>query len=297
MAVRRERYWLHTLLLVLALITTTAFGARLAHNFDRNRPEVGADDLLPLLQAWNDPATLIAGLPFSLTLLGILMAHEMGHYITCLYYRIDASPPYFLPAPWLIGTLGAFIRIRSAICTKKELFDVGIAGPIAGFALVAPAMAIGLAYSKVIPGIATQGDLMFGIPLLERVLGAAVFPGVPLTNILVHPVARAAWVGTLATALNLLPIGQLDGGHIMYSFAGEWHRRLSQLFTLALLPLALYTRQINWVVWAVLLFFFALKHPMIYDRTPVSPGRKQLAVIALVMFVLCFTLAPIDMTP
>ena len=151
--------------------------AQLPIHVDRPRPWQRAAH-----HAFNHPLDLLHGLPFSITLLTILMAHEMGHYVTCRFYKIDASLPYFLPAPSLIGTLGAFIRIRSAIYYKKQLFDVGIAGPIAGFVFVIPALAIGLAFSKVIPGIAAQGDLVFSAPGILRLLESMIFPGIPTTD-------------------------------------------------------------------------------------------------------------------
>jgi len=292
----RERYWLHALLLLLTFFTTTTVGARLAYNFDRNRPAFLEDDMIGVLSglthALTHPLDLLQGLPFSLTLLTILMAHEMGHYVTCRYYKIDASLPYFLPAPSLIGTLGAFIRIRSAIYYKRQLFDVGIAGPIAGFVFVIPALAIGLAFSKVIPGIAAQGDLVFSSPGILRLLEALIFPGVPVADIYLHPIARAAWVGIFATALNLLPIGQLDGGHILYAFIGERHRLLSKIFVAALVPMGYFS--VSWLFWAVLLFFFGLKHPRIYDSAEMGSGRKKLGWLALVMFLVCFSLSPIS---
>ncbi len=292
----RERYWLHALLLLLTFFTTTTVGARLAYNFDRNRPAFLEDDMIGVLSGFTHtlthPLELLHGLPFSLTLLTILMAHEMGHYLTCRYYKIDASLPYFLPAPSLIGTLGAFIRIRSAIYYKRQLFDVGIAGPIAGFVFVIPALAIGLAFSKVIPGIAAQGDLVFSAPGILRALEAMIFPGIPVADIYLHPIARAAWVGIFATALNLLPIGQLDGGHILYSFIGERHRLLSKIFVAALVPMGYFS--ISWLFWAVLLFFFGLKHPRIYDSAEMGSGRTKLGWLALAMFLVCFSLSPIS---
>jgi membrane-associated protease RseP (regulator of RpoE activity) len=283
------RWSVHVGLLILTLLTTSAMGARLADNFAANRPLV-ATDLLAVTQIFTDPAALVRGLPFSLTLLTILLAHEMGHYVACLYYRIDASLPYFLPSPLLLGTFGAFIRIRSAIYSKRSLFDIGVAGPIAGFILVVPALAIGLAHSKMIPAIASHGDLLFGTPLLQRLLQMAIMPGVPASDILLHPVARAAWIGALATALNLLPIGQLDGGHILYAFVGRWHARLSRVFAIGLLPLGYYWH--GWIFWGVILFFLT-RHPRIYDETPIGWARTKLGVLALVMLVLCFTLTPI----
>jgi membrane-associated protease RseP (regulator of RpoE activity) len=292
--IRRERYWLHALLLFLTLLTTSAVGSRLADNFYANRPAILEDDLLlGALQIFTDPASLLRGLPFSLTLLTILLAHEMGHYLTCLYYGIDASLPYFLPAPTLIGTLGAFIRIRSPIYTRRQLFDIGIAGPIAGFVFIIPALAIGLAYSKILPGIAERGDLTFSTPGILRMFEWMIFPGVPASDIYLHPIARAAWVGLLATALNLLPIGQLDGGHILYSFIGDRHKVLTLVFIAALIPMGLIYSK-SWLFWAVLLFVFGRKHPRIYDPVPMDAGRTQLALLACVIFMLSFSVAPLQ---
>lgn len=289
----RERYWLHLLLLGLTFLTTSAIGSHLTDSFERNTPPFSGDEFFEMFRALAHPADLVRGLPFSLTLLSILLAHEMGHYLACMYYRIDASLPYFLPAPTPIGTLGAFIRIRAAIYHKKELFDIGIAGPLAGFAFVVPALGIGLAFSKVIPGIAQDGDLIFGKPWIQRLLELVIFPGVSGADIYLHPVARAAWVGVLATALNLLPIGQLDGGHILYSFIGDSHRLVSRLFIFgALFPLGIFFSR-SWLVWAVLLLLFGMKHPRIYDTASLGQGRVQLGVLALGIFVICFTLSPI----
>jgi membrane-associated protease RseP (regulator of RpoE activity) len=287
---RTQRLALHILLLLATLLTTSAMGARLADNFARNRP-VSADDLLSVTQIFTDPASLVRGLPFSIALLTILLAHEMGHYLTCLYYGIDASLPYFLPSPLLIGTFGAFIRIRSPITTKRALFDIGVAGPVAGFVLVIPLMAIGLAYSKIIPNIGTQGDINFSVPLLQRLLEMAIFPGIPANDVLLHPVGRAAWFGAFATALNLLPIGQLDGGHILYSFAGTYHKPISRAFALALVPMG-FLYSWSWLFWAALLLFF-IRHPRIYDEGSLGWGRTKLALLAAAMLILCFTATPI----
>ncbi len=217
----------------------------------------------------------------------------MGHYLACVYYRVDASLPYFLPAPTLIGTFGAFIRIRAPIFYRTHLFDIGIAGPIAGFVFLVPAMAIGVAWSKVIPGIGAESDLQFGVPLLQRLFESMLFPGTDSSDIYLHPMARAAWAGALATALNLLPIGQLDGGHVMYSFVGERrHWFFSRVFVGVLVALFALTSYFGWLVWAVLLFFFALRHPVIYDTEPLGPGRKLLGLGAAAMLLLSFTVIP-----
>lgn len=285
---RPLRLWLHLILLVVALVTTTFAGAAFAHSFNGNRP-LSADDFIPGLHS---SSPLLAGLPYSLTLLTILFAHEMGHYLACRYYGIDASLPYFIGMPTVIGTFGAFIRIRSAIPNKRQLFDVGIAGPLAGFAFVVPALAIGLAYSKVVPGIAETGDIVFGTPLLMGWLGELIFPGVPLADIHLHPVARAAWVGMLATALNLMPIGQLDGGHILYALAERWHKPVTLLLIAGLIPLGLLFSW-SWIFWAVVLFFLARRHPRIYDPSTPATGRVQLGFLSLAIFVVSFSLTPI----
>ena len=292
----RHRYWLHALLLVATLLSTTVVGAGLARSFAANSPFDFQGDLEGYARMWHQPSYLLAGLPFSLTLLTILLAHEFGHYLTARYYLVDASLPYFIPAPTLIGTLGAFIRIRSPILSKRALFDIGIAGPIAGFvALLSPLIA-GVALSKVVPGIGSSGDLIFGTPLILRLAEWARFPGVPLGDIYLHPVARAAWVGLLATALNLLPIGQLDGGHIIYAFLGERTKVLSRVFIFVLVLMGIFVAY-SWLLWAALLFFFAMRHPAIYDPNPLGRFRVRLAVGALAMFILSFTMAPVHTVP
>ncbi len=292
----RHRYWLHALLLVATLLSTTVVGAGLARSFAANRPFDFQGDLEGYVLMWHRPSYLLAGLPFSLTLLTILLAHEFGHFLTARYYLVDVTLPFFIPAPTLIGTLGAFIRIRSPILSKRVLFDIGIAGPLAGFvALVSPLIA-GVALSKVVPGIGHSGDLVFGTPLILRMMEWVRFPGVPLDNIYLHPVARAAWVGLLATALNLLPIGQLDGGHILYAFLGERTKNLSRFFIFILALMGAFVAW-SWLLWAALLFFFGMRHPAIYDPTPLGRFRTRLAVVALAIFILSFTAAPVHAVP
>lgn len=291
---RGERLWLHALLLVLTLFTTTIVGAQLATNFDQNLPAFQFDEEFDFFfTLWKSPQLLLAGLPFSVTLLSILLAHEFGHYFTCGFHSIDASLPYFLPAPTLIGTFGAFIRIRAPIFSRRDLFDVGVAGPLAGFVVLVPALGFGLALSKVLPGIANQGDLTFGTPPLLWLAMQAVFPGVPASDIYLHPVARAAWIGIFATALNLLPIGQLDGGHILYTFVGPLHRRLSQAFAVALIPLG-YFFWTGWILWAAFFLLTGSRRPAIIDDSPIGPGRSRLAFIAALIFFLSFTPNPIQ---
>ena len=287
-----SRWLLHGSLLGLTFITTTIVGVVLDEGFAKGQP-IDLDRYLGIFSLLAArPLAILEGLAFSLTLLTILLSHELGHYFACRYYGIDATLPFFLPAPTPIGTLGAFIRIKSPIYTRRALFDVGIAGPLAGFVVLVPALAIGIAQSRVIPGIAEHGDLVFGVPLIQRLMEYWMFPGVPSANILLHPVARAAWVGILATALNLLPIGQLDGGHILYALAGGQHKLLSRLFVVVLLVLGIFYSR-TWLVWAVLLFFFALRHPSIYDFQKLDRTRLALAVAAALILALTFTLVPI----
>jgi membrane-associated protease RseP (regulator of RpoE activity) len=292
----RHRYWLHAVLLLATLLSTTVVGAGFARAFAQNRPVDFGEILDGYARMWHQPSYLLGGLPFSLTLLTILLAHEFGHFIAARYYLVDASLPFFLPFPTLIGTLGAFIRIRSAILSKRILFDIGIAGPVAGFvALVSPLVA-GVALSKVVPGIGRSGELVFGTPLLLRLMEWVRFPGVPLDDIYIHPVARAAWVGLLATALNLLPIGQLDGGHILYACFGERTKYLSRAFVAGLAVLGSYQlfttdykAGMSWIVWSLLLLIFAMRHPRIVDPNPLGRRRAWLAVVALSLLVLSFT--------
>jgi membrane-associated protease RseP (regulator of RpoE activity) len=289
----RHRYWLHALLLVATLLSTTIVGAGMAHSFAQNQPVDFGENLTGYLRMWHDPSYLLAGLPFSITLLTILLAHEFGHFLTARYYLVDVTLPFFIPFPSLIGTMGAFIRIRSAILSKRVLFDIGIAGPLAGFvALVSPLIA-GVALSKVVPGIGRSGDLVFGTPLILQMMEWIRFPGVPVSDIYLHPVARAAWVGLLATALNLLPIGQLDGGHILYAFLGERTRYLSRVFIFILVLMGMFIAY-SWLFWAALLFFFGMRHPAIIDPNPLGRFRTGLAVAALAILILSFTMAPVS---
>lgn len=292
----RPRYWLHAGLFLLTLLSTTAVGAGLALSFHSGQPFTVETDLEVYRRILADPLYLVTGLPFSLTLLTILLAHELGHYAACVRYGVDASLPYFIPAPTLIGTLGAFIRIKSPIYSKRVLFDIGIAGPLSGFAVLLPALILGVALSRVSPGAGATGDLIFGTPPIQRLLEWMFFPGVAASDISLHPIGRAAWVGLLATALNLLPIGQLDGGHIVYAFAGERARMLSRMFALALIPLGLFFSY-SWLVWVVLLFLFGMRHPLIHDPRPVGPARANLGWLALAIFLLSFTVAPIQLGP
>src|SRR5579864_9186743 len=228
------------LLFVLTLISTLAVGTQFASSYASGRTPNINDLFSNFAALLAHPQLLLAGVPFAFTLIGILLAHELGHFFACRYYRISASYPYFIPAPTLIGTLGAFIRIRSPIYNRKALFDMALAGPVVGFLFAIPALAIAIVYSKVIPFSEAHASIVFGQPLIMRMLVALLRPGVTPGDLLLHPVGRAAWVGLFATALNLLPGGQLDGGHILYSVASKYHRRISIALSLLLLPIGLF---------------------------------------------------------
>src|SRR5580698_9146729 len=298
----RQRYWLHILLFLVTVFTTLVVGSRMEYNFQHGRPAFSlADDDLPFFPvswAFAEPSRLLLGLPFASTLLLILMAHEMGHYLYCLYYGVNATLPFFIPAPTLIGTLGAFIRIRSPIRSRTALFDIGIAGPIAGFVVATTVLIFALPLSKAMPAGATASDIQLGYPLIFR-LASAVLPVAgrhggpfPLESLYLHPTAIAAWVGMFATALNLLPGGQLDGGHIVFSIAPRAHRQISRLTILALIPMALYFWA-GWLVWAILLRISGMRHPIVAEWPEVAGGRRWLAGFAVVMLILTLAPAPV----
>jgi len=295
----KQRYWLHIVLLLATIFTTLVVGARMEANFEHNQPAFSLNDdevpLFPLRWMWADPSRILLGVPFASTLMLILLAHEMGHYLCCRYYGVNATLPFFIPAPTLIGTLGAFIRIRSPIRSRAALFDIGIAGPIAGFVVAVTVLMFALPLSKVMsPGMAGS-DIQLGYPLIFRLawyvlpLGQLKASTSALHSIYFHPTAIAAWVGMFATALNLLPGGQLDGGHIVFSLAPRAHKTVSRLTILALIPMALYFWA-GWLIWAILLRISGMRHPMVAEWPGVTGVRRWVAVFGLVMLIL--TLAP-----
>lgn len=289
----QDRVWLHVLLFALTIGTTTLVGAgQYAGYLDDFRGSTA----LPM----PFPALLVRGLWYSGTILAILGCHELGHYFACRYYDVDASLPFFIPVPFLLtGTMGAFIRIREQIPSKNMLFDIGIAGPIAGFVVAVPALFIGLSMSHVVRLPANPSDMLeLGEPLLFKFASWLLWGTQPDGYSLnMHPMAFAAWFGMLATALNLFPIGQLDGGHVSYAVLGS---RWSTYLTFAMLGVAvgLAFFASSWIVWTVMmvamLFIFGPKHPRVFDEdVPLDRTRLLLAAFAVVMFILCFTPSPI----
>jgi membrane-associated protease RseP (regulator of RpoE activity) len=290
---QKKSFAIAILLFLLTLISTLAVGAQYASAYaSRQTPDF--DELFSIYgKLLSHPQVLLAGIPFAFTLIGILLAHELGHFFACRYYGISASYPYFIPAPTLIGTLGAFIRIRSAIYNRKALFDVGLAGPVVGFLFAVPALAIAVFYSRVVPFSEAHSVVVFGQPLVLRLLVAVLRPGVAPGDLLLHPVGRAAWVGLFATSLNLLPAGQLDGGHILYSVASKYHKKITLAVALLLVPLGIYFWK-GWIMWAVLLLAIGFRHPPLMNRwEQLDRPRFFWAAIAVVIFVLCFMPMPV----
>jgi membrane-associated protease RseP (regulator of RpoE activity) len=278
-------------LFVITALSTLAAGAQFAAAYAANMSPGFDRFFADYFRPFAEPRLFLSGIPFAVTLMGILLAHELGHFFACRHYDIAATYPYFIPAPTLIGTLGAFIRIRSPIFNRRALFDMALAGPLVGFLIAVPALAIAILFSKVVPVSGTSA-LVFGQPLIERLLEVLLRPGVSATNLLLHPVGRAAWVGLFATALNLLPAGQLDGGHILYAVATERHRRVSLVVAILLVPLAV-KFWAGWLVWAVLLIAIGFRHPPLIDRwEPLGRTRRILSGVALGIFILCFMPAP-----
>ena len=270
-----SRPWLHVFLFLATVITTVGVGGS----------GIGS---IPYAQ----PFDLGNGIAFSATLLLILGVHELGHYFMARRWRMRVSLPYFIPVPVGLGTLGAFIRLRSPVLNRRVLLDIGAAGPLAGFAVAIPALMLGIRLSRVLPLTDLSGGIVLGEPLLfsfltEWVLGISADD----YTIVLHPIALGGWLGLFVTALNLLPMGQLDGGHIIYALLGRRHRLIT-LGTVAAL-LFLTSLWIGWVIWCVFPFIVGFGHPPALDDTlPLDRPRKLVGLLCIVVFALSFTPAP-----
>jgi len=297
----RKTLLLAGVLFLLTLCTCLVAGTHFAIAYSHHQA-VSWDEFVAAFQLlYTRPASLVAGLPFALTLMTILLAHELGHFFACRHHHIRSSYPFFIPFPSLIGTFGAFILIRSPIRTTRALFDVGASGPFVGFVFAVPALIYGVLHSQVVYGLAdaSKADVVFGVPLILHLLAAIIHPGVASENLLLHPIGRAAWVGLFATSLNLLPAGQLDGGHILRSISPRGHRFLSIFLPVFLLLLGFYGHWMGqrwsiWYVWAAIIFGLRfLRVAPIYDPLPLDPNRRFGAFLALLVFLLCFMPIPI----
>ncbi len=285
----KKRPGLHLFLFLLTVLTTILAGAL----------QQGVDP-------WHHPELLYIGIYFSFPLLLILGAHEMGHYLVSRRHRLDVTLPFFLPAPPLIyipflgavpillGTFGAFIKIRSPIRDKRGLLDVGCAGPLIGVAVSIPVTLVGLALSRVTVMGTGPESIILGEPLLYQFLSWLVFGSLsPEANVILHPVAFAGWIGMLVTSLNLLPVGQLDGGHVSYALFPEYHRYVS-LGCLGLLLVCGLAFWYGWLMWATLVAFLGWRHPPpAHYWVPLDERRKFLGFITILVFILTFSPTPI----
>jgi len=269
--------WLLNLVLFLATLATTLF--------------VGA--IMEGAQPLADPRALLLGVPFSASLLLILGFHELGHYLTARAYGVQVSLPYFVPLPLPpMGTMGAIIRMRSPIPNRKSLLDIGIAGPLAGLLLAVPVLAIGLMLSPVKPqsGLVLQEGNSLAYLALKWLVKGPIPEG---HDVFLHPMALAGWLGFFVTALNLMPLSQLDGGHIAYAALGRGYRKVVWLFLGALVLLYFIARWEGWLVWVALAAGLGLRHPPpLDDLTPLDRPRRILAVIALVLLLTLITPLP-----
>ena len=264
--------------------------------------ETSEDMVLRLKEVLGHPMHLLYGLPFSFTILSILLAHEMGHYLTCRYYGIRATLPYMIPAPPPFnpfGTFGAVIKIKSTFRDRRQLFDVGIAGPLGGFVFIIPALVIGLLRSKeFVPTGPAQEILIFGEPALFRLAAMLLWGEGEGVDLNLHPIGWAAWFGMLATSINLLPIGQLDGGHIVYALFGpRGHRIISRITLFGLVGISFFSwPMMGYLVFVLILVFLGLRHPRPHVEV-VGPGatRGLIAIIGLIVFALTFIPIPVQL--
>jgi membrane-associated protease RseP (regulator of RpoE activity) len=270
---------LHILLFILTFLTTLLAGAFFT------------EGVIP----WQNPEKIYLGLPFSLTLLLILLTHELSHYFMSRRHNVPATLPYFIPAPTIIGTFGAIIKMKPPIFDRRSLLDIGAAGPIGGFIVAVAAVIVGLALSDVRPSEEVQGGILFGSSMLFSFLVKLVLNvGHNDYAILLHPVAFAGWVGLLVTALNLLPIGQLDGGHITYALFGEKHRWISRL-TIPVLVVLGFLFWEGWIFLAVIVLIIGHRHPpVVYPQIQLDRKRKILGVVSILILIVTFIPVPIS---
>lgn len=276
---KKSRVWIYPLFFIITLFTTLVAGTRMEG-----------------LNPFENPAFLRKGIPFSFTLLAILFVHEMGHYITSKYYKVKTTLPLFIPGFWWpygIGTFGAVIRMRSPILLKRALLEIGAAGPIAGFVVAVGAVIIGLKLSSVVETDSLRQGIILGEPLFFSGLSHLLLHVPDGYDVFLHPVAFAGWVGFFVTSLNLLPIGQLDGGHIAYAILGKRQRQVSMGMVLCLVLLGLYSWP-GWFVWAVLPTVVGMRHPPVMDEeVPLTLRQKVIGWVSVLLFIGTFIPVPI----
>ena len=272
---RKPNIVLGVLLFFITLGTTIVAGAL----------QEGVDPL-------KNPGEILKGIPFSFTLMGILLSHELGHYLIARKHGLDVTLPYFIPAPSIIGTFGAFIKMRSPVRDRRMLLDVGAAGPLVGIAVSIPFLILGFRLSEV-KLIEGQVGMSLGSSLLLSLISWLVVGPIPHGyDIVIHPVGFAGWIGLLVTSLNLLPIGQLDGGHVAYALLGEMQNKISRYVFLAILALGIFGWQ-GWLLWSLLLFIMGFRHPPPLDWwVPLDRKRQIIGWLTVAVFILTFIPVP-----
>ncbi len=272
----QKNLFLHILLFIITFLTTVLAGAL----------QAGVNII-------EEPEKIHKGFPFAFTLMSILLAHELSHYIASRKHNVEATLPYFIPAPTLIGTFGAFIKMKSPVTTRKALLDIGISGPLAGFVISVIVSAIGLSLSRVVPIQETKEALSLGDSLLFSTLSQLILDYQSGSqDVLLHPVAFAGWIGFFVTSLNLLPIGQLDGGHIAYALFGDRHDYLSKVIIPILFLLGIFLWE-GWALWAIVLLILGLKHPPVsYSEIPLDSTRRFLGWLGFIIFFITFIPEP-----
>ncbi|MBA3948585.1 MAG: site-2 protease family protein [Acidobacteria bacterium] len=282
-----RRLTVHVALFLATLLTTWMVG--ISHHAAFLS---GLSDRIPEFSWWN-------GGWYAFAVLGILGAHEFGHYFMCRRYGVDASLPYFIPAPTLAGTFGAVIRIRDGFPSRRALFDIGVAGPIAGFIVLIPILLVGMSWSTTVFVPENFEGMLLGTPMAFDLAARLFFPDVPAGHSLnIHPLVFAAWFGMLATALNLLPFGQLDGGHLMYALIGRRSVYVSYVTVAAAIGLTLYS--MSWAVLTimmlVMMLLFGTRHPTVWNEYEALDGKRiAVFVLAVALLALCFTSAPVEL--
>jgi len=266
---------LHIVMFLITAITTIVAGAL----------QKGIDPL-------DEPGRIIEGLPFAVTLLLILLAHEGAHYIASRKHGVKATLPFFIPAPSIIGTFGAFIKMRSPIRTREALVDIGASGPIAGFIVSVVAVIAGLLMSKIV-ALPEDLGLYLGDSLLFSILSDMILGRVPEgRDVLLHPVAFAGWIGFFVTSMNLIPVGQLDGGHIAYALFGEKHRKVSFFLVGILVVIGIFFWQ-GWLIWSIILIIMGVKHPpFLTMEKRLENKRRIISLVSFIIFVITFIPAP-----